>query len=102
MLTAQHPDVLEVAAVPVASDLSEDDVMVFVVPRKDAQLTHADLVSFCAGSMAYFMVPRFVHFVDSIPKTSSEKIEKYKLKTWAEQNKATLWDREKEGIVIAR
>ena len=37
-----------------------------------------------------------------IPRTSSEKVEKYKLKTWAEQNKATLWDREKEGIVIAR
>jgi crotonobetaine/carnitine-CoA ligase len=52
--------------------------------------------------MAYFMVPRFVHFADSIPKTSSEKIEKYKLKKWAEDNKASLWDREREGIVIAR
>lgn len=102
MLVARHPDVLEVAAVPVASDLSEDDVMVFVVQREGASLDHAALLQFCAANMAYFMVPRYVHFVDQIPKTSSEKIEKYKLKQWAAERKAELWDREKNGIAIAR
>ncbi len=33
MLVARHPQVLEVAAVPVASEMSEDEVMVYVVPR---------------------------------------------------------------------
>jgi carnitine-CoA ligase len=102
MLVARHPDVLEVAAVPVASDLSEDDVMVFVVLRDGTQLDHRELIRFCVGNMAYFMVPRYVHFVSEIPKTSSEKIEKYKLKKWAADNTADLWDREKEGITIAR
>jgi crotonobetaine/carnitine-CoA ligase len=102
MLVAKHPDVLEVAAIPVASELSEDDVMIFVVRSQGSTLTCADLVRFCSTNMAYFMVPRFVHFVDAIPKTPSEKMEKYKLKSWAEQNRRQLWDREKEGIIVAR
>ena len=102
MLAARHPDVLEVAAVPVASDLSEDDVMLYVVLREGSSLRHAELISFCVENMAYFMVPRYVQFISEIPKTPSEKIEKYKLKQWAADNKATLWDREKEGISIAR
>ena len=102
MLAARHPDVQEVAAVPVASDLSEDDVVLFVKLREGSRLEHAGLIEFCAGNMAYFMVPRYVHFVDEIPKTSSEKIEKYKLKQWAAEHKAELWDREKAGISIAR
>jgi len=102
MLVARHPDVQEVAAVPVASDLSEDDVMVFVRLREGSTLPHAELIDFCAANMAYFMVPRFVHFVEEIPKTSSEKIEKYKLKQWTIEHRAEIWDREKEGITIAR
>lgn len=102
MLAARHPDVLEIAAVPVSSDLSEDDVMIYVVLREGSTLSHAELINFCAENMAYFMVPRYVHFVSEIPKTPSEKIEKYKLKQWAAEHKAELWDREKEGITIAR
>jgi crotonobetaine/carnitine-CoA ligase len=52
--------------------------------------------------MAYFMVPRFVEFIDALPKTASEKIEKYKLKKLAEQRRSELWDREKAGIRLKR
>ena len=52
--------------------------------------------------MAHFMVPRFVHFIEALPKTASEKIEKYRLKAWAEENRASLWDREANGIKLGR
>jgi crotonobetaine/carnitine-CoA ligase len=52
--------------------------------------------------MAYFMVPRFIAFIDALPKTASEKIEKYKLKSWAETNLGDIWDREKVGIKLQR
>ncbi len=48
------------------------------------------------------MVPRFVEFVEKLPKTASEKLEKYKLKLDAQERRAQLWDREKEGIVVKR
>jgi crotonobetaine/carnitine-CoA ligase len=102
MLIARHPSVLEVAAVPVASELSEDEVMVYVVCRDGHTVSAEDLVRFANRNMAHFMVPRFVHFIEAMPKTASEKIEKYKLKTWAEQNRAALWDREAVGLKLER
>ena len=90
------------AAIAVASDVSEDDVMVYVVPQQGATLTEVELIDFCSRNMSYFMVPRYISFIDELPKTASEKIEKYKLKQMAERDLAKLWDREKAGIKIKR
>ncbi len=102
MLIAKHPSVLECAAVPVASELSEDEVMIYVVCRSGCKVSEEELVRFANQNMAHFMVPRFVHFIEALPKTASEKIEKYKLKTWAEENRLKLWDREAAGLKLER
>ena len=52
--------------------------------------------------MASYMVPRFIEFIDALPKTATEKIENYKLKQDALSRRATLWDREREGIAVRR
>ena len=102
LILSRHPSILEVAAIPVASEMSEDDVMVYVVVREGEKLSHAEVVSFAAEHMSYFMVPRFVEFIAELPKTASEKLEKYKLKQDAQSRRAELWDREREGIEIKR
>jgi crotonobetaine/carnitine-CoA ligase len=94
--------VLEVAAIPVASEMTEDDVMVYVVKKPGAALSHEEVVHFAAAHMSYFMVPRFVEFVDSLPKTATEKLEKYRLKQDAESRRAELWDRERAGLQVGR
>lgn len=91
----KHPAVLEAAVVPVASELGEDDVMVYIVLREGHSLTELELIRFSEERMASFMVPRFVRFIDRLPKTPSEKVEKYLLKRKAEELRAELWDREK-------
>ena len=40
----RHPAVVEAAAVPVPSELGEDDVMAYVVAAPDAEIDHAELV----------------------------------------------------------
>ena len=102
LILSRHPAILEVAAIPVASEMSEDDVMVYVVRKPGHALTHAEVVRFANEHMSYFMVPRFVEFTDALPKTASEKLEKYKLKQDAQARRDALWDREREGIVIKR
>lgn len=102
LILCRHPAIHEVAAIPVASELSEDDVMVYVVLKPGESMTHADVVHFSAEHMSYFMVPRFVEFIDRLPKTASEKLEKYKLKLDADARRAQLWDREREGIEVRR
>ena len=97
-----HPAVLDVAAFAVRSEHSEDEVMVSVVPRESHTLTEAGLIGHCVDNMAYFMVPRYIDIVAELPKTMTEKVEKYKLKEDAESRLERVWDREKAGIVVKR
>jgi crotonobetaine/carnitine-CoA ligase len=98
----KHPAILDVAAFPVTSEHSEDEVMVSVVLREGAVLTEVALVEHCRDNMAYFMVPRFVELVAELPKTMTEKVEKYKLREGAEARLGQIWDREKAGIIVRR
>ena len=102
LIMSRHPAVLEVAAIPLPSELSEDDVMVFVVLKPGETLAHAELLKFSIEHMNYYMVPRFIHFIAEIPKTASAKVEKYKLVKAATAIRHELWDREKEGFVVKR
>ena len=98
----KHQGVHEVAAVAVPADLSEDDVMVYVVRADGHDPSYEELVRYAAENMAYFMVPRYWEFVDELPKTASLKIEKFKLKQDAVDRRDALWDREKAGIEVRR
>ncbi|HEY2204938.1 MAG TPA: AMP-binding protein [Pseudonocardia sp.] len=98
----RHPAVLEAAAVPVPSELGEDEVMAYLVAAPDTELSFPDIIEFCAENMAYYMVPRYLEVIEALPKTPSEKIEKYKLKVDAAQRLDQVWDREKAGITVRR
>ena len=58
-----HPAVLNCAAIGVPSELTEDDVMVFVVLKPGQTLTHEALTNHCRQTVAEFMVPRYIRFV---------------------------------------
>lgn len=74
-----HPDVAQSAVIAVPSDLGEDEVMAFVVPRTPT-LTPDGLVAFSAERMAPFMIPRYIELVPDLPKTRTNKIAKSELK----------------------
>lgn len=101
-IIGRHPAVAEVAVFPVRAEMSEDEVMATVVCRPGKHLDPADLVLFCQANMAYYMVPRFVEIVPEMPKTLTQKIQKFKLQESAQQRLAEIWDREKAGIKITR
>ena len=76
----QHPDVLESGAHAVRSELGEDEVKVAIVPQPGADPTPESLLDFCAGEMAHYAVPRYVEFVDALPKTETQRIQYAALK----------------------
>jgi crotonobetaine/carnitine-CoA ligase len=92
-----HPKVLECACFGVPSELGEEDVMASIVLKPGMNLSPQEVISFCENRMAYFMIPRYLEFLESLPKTPTERIEKYKLK--ATRPNANTWDREKGGLV---
>lgn len=89
---AEHADVAQVAAYGVASELSEEDVMVAVVPAPGAELDPVALLAHCAGRLTAFAVPRYVRTVEALPLTPSQRVEKYRLR--AEGVTTDTYDRE--------
>ncbi|MGD0231191.1 MAG: AMP-binding protein [Syntrophorhabdales bacterium] len=95
-----HPSVLESAAVAVQSELAEDEVKTCVVLKPAATLSPEDLIVWAAERMPYFAVPRYVEFMEGLPKTPTERVQKYLLKEAGVT--PNTWDREKAGIQISR
>jgi crotonobetaine/carnitine-CoA ligase len=97
-----HPSVLECAAIGVPSELGEDDVKLAVVVRPGASLEPAELVEFCRENLPRFMVPRYVEFVDSLPRTPTDKIAKYMLRAQGDSGiTPDTWDRERPDELTA-
>lgn len=95
-----HPAVLESAVFGVKSELGEEEVMTCMTLAPGQNLSPEDFIVFCEQQMAYFMVPRYVRFVDDLPKTPSLRVEKYKLRD--EGITPDTWDREKSGFKLKR
>jgi crotonobetaine/carnitine-CoA ligase len=95
-----HPKVLESAAVAVKSELAEDEVKICVVLQPGESMEYAELISYANDRMPYFAVPRYVEWMDKLPKTPTERIQKYLLKQAGVTE--NTWDREKAGIKITR
>lgn len=87
-----HPDVLECAAIGVPSDLTEEEVKVCVVRRASSHLDAEALIAHAERTLARFQVPRYVEFVEQLPKTPTGKLVKYVLK--ASPFNGATWDRE--------
>ncbi len=73
-----HEDVLECAVLPIPDDLVTNRIKAFVVRRDD--LRQSDLAKFCGDRVPRYMVPEFFEFRDSLPKTSTGKIDRQQLK----------------------
>ena len=70
---AEHPKVLEVAAIGVPHDSSGEQVKIFVV-RKEQSLTEKELIDFARENMTGYKVPKLVEFREELPKTNVGKI----------------------------
>lgn len=86
-----HPDVLECAVVGVPSELTEEEVMACVVLREGSSLTAAPLADWCAQRMVSFMVPRYIRILPALPRTPTDKVEKFRLRG---EGAARAWDRD--------
>ncbi|MEM7253043.1 MAG: AMP-binding protein [Pseudomonadota bacterium] len=99
----EHPAIEEAAAVAVPSDIpgGEDEVLACLVLAVDCEPPSPEaLLEFCIARMPYFAVPRFIEFVDVLPKTPSQKVQKAKLRDLNRDH--AIWDRESVGLAVTR
>jgi long-chain acyl-CoA synthetase len=71
--------VIEVAAIGVPDDYSSEVVKVFIVLKGDHP-TQDEVKQFCKKNFAGYKIPRYIEFVDELPKTNVGKILRRKLR----------------------
>ncbi len=95
-----HPDVLEAAVIPVAADVTEQEVMAVIVPKPGCVPAPEALIAFLNDRLPYFMVPRYLEFAGELPKTPTGKIQKYALRERGIT--AQTWDRVAESVPVKK
>lgn len=75
-----HPLIDDAAVVGVAEAVWGEAVRAFVVIRDGTELTEADVINHCKRHLAGYKKPKYVTFIDEIPKNPSGKILKTKLR----------------------
>ncbi len=75
-----HPSVAEAAYVGINDGYGGQIPTAFVVLKEGQHATEKELSNLCYQNLADFKLPKRIEFVDSIPKTSSGKIARKKLR----------------------
>ncbi|WP_049898510.1 class I adenylate-forming enzyme family protein [Halococcus agarilyticus] len=74
-----HPDVAEAAVVAADHDVKGEAPVAFVVREADADPTAEELRRFALDRVATYAHPRRVFFVDELPRSATQKVQRYKL-----------------------
>ena len=72
--------VAEVAVIGLADEIFGQAIKAYIVPAPNAELTEKLVLKYCAANMETFMVPKYIEFMDSLPRTPNGKIDKKQLK----------------------
>ena len=81
-----HPAVMEAAVVARPDEKWGETPCAFICLKDGAEVTEADIMTFCRERMAHFKVPRTVVFT-TLPKTSTGKVQKFQLRQMAKDLK---------------
>jgi carnitine-CoA ligase len=72
----RHPAVLDVAVIPAPGELGDEELCAVIVLAPGQEATAAEVAGWCADHLAPVKVPRFVTFLDELPRTGPDKIAK--------------------------
>ena len=81
----EHPDVAEAAVVAADHAVKGQAPVAFVVLEEGAEIEEDDLRRFTLDHVANYAHPRRIFFVDELPRSATQKVQRYKLEDEAER-----------------
>lgn len=94
----RHPKIADVAVHAVPSPLSEDDVKACIVLVEGETITPEELFGFFRDQLPFYAVPRYVDFLDELPRNAMGRVMKFQLRERPTDNSG--WDFESLGLLI--
>ena len=76
----RHPAVLETAVVGMPHEKWGEAPHAFVILQEGAEATEDELKLHVRDNLAHFKTPKWVSFVDELPKTATGKVQKFQLR----------------------
>lgn len=76
----QMPEILECAVIGVPDKEWGESVKAIIVTKPGQTLTEQQVIDYCIQHLASYKKPKFVEFVDQLPRNASGKVLKYVLK----------------------
>lgn len=82
MAFRKHPAVRDVAAfgIPSKEVPGESDLKVNVILKPDMSVTYEEMAEFINNNAPYYFVPQYMEFVETLPYTPTNKVQKFKLR----------------------
>lgn len=74
-----HPEIKNAVVIPIPDELIGNRISVIVVPATPGTLKRDDVVKYCVTHLPKYMVPEIVELRDSLPTTSSGKVDRKQL-----------------------
>ena len=75
----EHPDVAEAAVVGAPHETKGEAPVAFVVLEEGSEVTEEELRKFSLDHVATYAHPRRIFFVDELPRSATQKVQRYKL-----------------------
>ena len=75
----EHPSVAEAAVVGAPHDVKGETPVAYVVLKEGADLTEEELREFSLDHVATYAHPRRVFFLDELPRSATQKVQRFKL-----------------------
>jgi acyl-coenzyme A synthetase/AMP-(fatty) acid ligase len=74
-----HPEIKNAVVIPIPDELIGNRISAIVVPLKPGKFEKEDILNYCSQQLPRYMIPEILEFRDSLPTTSSGKVDRKKL-----------------------
>lgn len=78
-----HPSILEVCAIGVPDEKRGESPKAYVVLKEGESATESELMDFCREKLTAYKVPKYIEFIDALPRTQVGKPDRKALKVMA-------------------
>ncbi len=76
---SSHPGLREAAATAIPDDKIGSRIKAVVVAKDPGSISENEVKKYCSKKLPHYMIPEMISIVDSLPRTSTGKIDRKKL-----------------------